>query len=96
MIDERVITLAISTFALSEGCRKAGASNKWDGSVSIITMHRTCERCGRRYTYDPSVGRFGMVCPHCGKVQKKIVPDPMNDSASVLDRVLKMFSKDKK
>ena len=81
---------------MAEGRRKAGAGNKRDGSVSIITMYRICERCGKRYTYDLSVGRFGMVCPHCGKVQKKIMPDPINDSASVLDRVLKMFSKDKK
>ena len=64
--------------------------------MSIVTMQRACEHCGRRYTYDPSVGRFGMVCPHCGKLQKEIVLSPINEQGSVIDRVFMMFSKERK
>ena len=40
-----------------------------DCIVSICIMFRKCEHCGHRYTYNPSVGNFGVVCPKCKKIQ---------------------------
>ena len=41
--------------------------------VSIRIMFRKCEYCGHRYTYNPSVGNFGVICPKCKKVQSKVI-----------------------
>ena len=42
--------------------------------MSIVTMYKTCVHCGRRYTYNPSTGRLGLVCPHCGRAQMSVIP----------------------
>lgn len=46
--------------------------------MSIRTMFRTCEHCRHRYTYDPSTGNMGMICPKCRKPQSKLVPTAAN------------------
>ena len=37
--------------------------------MSATIMTRRCDRCHRTYTYNPSVGKLGKICPYCGKVQ---------------------------
>lgn len=37
--------------------------------MSIRMMFKRCIHCGQRYTYNPSVGDFGMFCKQCGRVQ---------------------------
>lgn len=37
--------------------------------MSIRSMVKRCIHCHRTYTYNPSVGDFGMVCKHCSKIQ---------------------------
>ena len=53
--------------------------------MGICTMFRKCENCGHRYTYNPSTGNFGKVCPRCRTIQsdftgtvgrKKVVERP--------------------
>lgn len=41
--------------------------------MNIRIMFRKCQHCGHRYTYNPSVGKFGLICPKCRKVQSVIV-----------------------
>ena len=36
--------------------------------MSMVMMHRRCIHCGEKYTYNPSVGKFGLICPRCGKI----------------------------
>lgn len=44
--------------------------------MSIRIMLRKCEHCRQRYTYNPSTGNFGIVCPKCHKAQTKRIPAP--------------------
>lgn len=46
--------------------------------MSIRIMFRKCEHCGHRYTYNPSTGNFGMVCPECRKAQSEFIPASLN------------------
>lgn len=38
--------------------------------MPIHMMTRRCIHCRRKYTYNPSVGNLGLICPHCGKSQR--------------------------
>ena len=40
----------------------------------IILSTRRCEYCRRKYAYNPSVGKFGTICPYCGRPQKNLLP----------------------
>ena len=42
--------------------------------MSATIMIRKCQHCGHNYSYNPSVGKFGIICPKCGKLQSSIVP----------------------
>ena len=44
--------------------------------MSATIMIRKCQHCGHKYSYNPSVGKFGLICPKCGKTQSSIVPNP--------------------
>lgn len=44
--------------------------------MSTILMIRKCQHCGHKYSYNPSTGNFGVVCPKCNKPQSTIVPAP--------------------
>ncbi|MGN0610131.1 MAG: hypothetical protein ACI4J6_13055 [Oscillospiraceae bacterium] len=35
--------------------------------MSMMPMYKICPHCKRRYSYDPSTGSLGFICPHCGK-----------------------------
>lgn len=37
--------------------------------MSILIMKRKCVYCKKVYTYNPSVGNFGLVCPKCNRSQ---------------------------
>ena len=37
--------------------------------MSLLPMYRQCTHCRRRYSYNPSMGRLGLICPYCGKPQ---------------------------
>lgn len=41
--------------------------------MSICIMFRKCEHCGYKYTYDPSVGNFGVFCPKCKRGQTDLI-----------------------
>ena len=28
-------------------------------------MNKTCLSCGKTFSYNPSVGKFGLTCPYC-------------------------------
>lgn len=47
--------------------------------MNILTMFRRCEYCEHRYTYNPSTGNFGMLCPKCHKAQSQIIPVSVNE-----------------
>lgn len=36
--------------------------------MSAILMLKKCKKCGKKYSYNPSVGNFGMICPYCGNI----------------------------
>lgn len=46
--------------------------------MGIRIMIRKCEHCGHRYTYNPSTGNFGTVCPKCRKMQSELIPTSAN------------------
>jgi Zn finger protein HypA/HybF involved in hydrogenase expression len=46
--------------------------------MSIRIMFRKCEHCRHRYTYNPSIGNFGVVCPKCHKAQSEIISVSVN------------------
>ncbi len=48
--------------------------------MSICTIFRKCQNCGHRYSYNPSVGKFGRFCPKCHKVQEWLVESSKNHS----------------
>lgn len=33
--------------------------------MSALPMYRTCVKCGKMYSYNPSIGDLGIVCPYC-------------------------------
>ena len=37
--------------------------------MSIKIMFRKCQYCKHVYTYNPSVGKFGHICPKCMRLQ---------------------------
>ena len=37
--------------------------------MSIVMMFRKCVHCGHKYSYNPSVGNFGEICPKCKMIQ---------------------------
>jgi DNA-directed RNA polymerase subunit RPC12/RpoP len=41
-------------------------------NMSIITMWKKCPKCGRKYTYNPSTGDLGLICPYCALKPKKV------------------------
>lgn len=43
--------------------------------MSIRIMLRRCQYCGYRYSYNPSMGKFGTFCPRCKKPQLDTIPD---------------------
>lgn len=43
--------------------------------MSIKPIIRKCEHCGYRYTYNPSVGNLGIICPKCCKGQSVLIPE---------------------
>lgn len=49
--------------------------------MSATIMIRKCQHCGHKYSYNHSVGKFGIICPKCSKPQTSIAPKP-----SLIDR----------
>ena len=35
--------------------------------MTVVKMTKQCIYCHRVYTYNPSVGDFGLVCKYCGR-----------------------------
>lgn len=35
--------------------------------MSSLPMYKTCTNCGNRFSYNPSTGNTGMICPRCGR-----------------------------
>ena len=33
--------------------------------MSALPMKKRCPNCGRVFTYNPSVGDSGLICPYC-------------------------------
>ena len=50
--------------------------------MSVTIMIRKCQHCGHKYSYNASIGRFGIICPKRGNPQTSIVPD-----SSLLDKL---------
>ena len=42
--------------------------------MGIRIMIRKREHCKHRYSYNPSTGNFGLICPKCKKAQSKLIP----------------------
>ena len=66
--------------------------------MSALMMFRSCEHCGHRYTYNPSTGNFGLVCPKCKKPQTSLVPnkgpaDSGSDVRLCLEKVIDFVRK---
>ena len=47
--------------------------------MSVCIMFRRCKHCGYRYTYNPSVGNFGIFCPKCKKGQSDVWGEGRSD-----------------
>lgn len=63
--------------------------------MSATIMFRKCQHCGHKYTYNPSNGNFGFVCPRCGMPQSSISQTtmfddifPSNEVKEIIDRTL--------
>ena len=39
----------------------------------MITKYRQCKHFKYRYTYKPSIGDFGRICPKCHKWQREFM-----------------------
>lgn len=53
--------------------------------MSMMPQYRTCQQCGRRYAWNPSVGK--MACPYCtGKAHPE----------STLEKILGVFLRKKR
>jgi len=35
--------------------------------MSMLPMRRICPNCRRSFSYNPSLGNLGLVCPYCHK-----------------------------
>ena len=35
--------------------------------MSALPMRKTCPSCGKTFSYNPSVGKFGLTCPYCSR-----------------------------
>lgn len=33
--------------------------------MSILPMFKTCPVCHKKYSYNPSTGNLGIMCPYC-------------------------------
>ncbi|MBR4863277.1 MAG: hypothetical protein IKU07_01770 [Oscillospiraceae bacterium] len=42
--------------------------------MSARIMTKLCIHCRKAYSYNPSVGDWGKVCPHCHKLQDMSYP----------------------
>ena len=60
--------------------------------MSICIMFRKCEHCGHRYTYNPGIGDFGLICPKCRKGQSELVDVEMIKSHKKLFFIDKRLS----
>lgn len=57
--------------------------------MSTRIMFRRCQHCGHRYTYNPSTGNLGLICPKCNKAQSSIVDLPKTTLEDVLKNKVK-------
>ena len=49
--------------------------------MSLLPMYKRCPNCKRQFTYNPSVGDMGLVCPHCGKAVVKSAVDKLKSGS---------------
>lgn len=59
--------------------------------MSMLPMYKRCPSCKRQFSYNPSVGDLGLVCPHCNKA---VVKSAVDERKSVL-KTVKKFVNDK-
>lgn len=57
--------------------------------MSTRIMFRRCQHCGHRYTYNPSTGNLGMICPKCNKAQSSVIDLPKTPLEGVLKNKVK-------
>ena len=60
--------------------------------MSMLPMHKRCPNCKRQFTYNPSVGDLGLVCPHC---KKTVVISVVNAGKDVLNSIKRIQNKNK-
>lgn len=60
--------------------------------MSIVPMYKRCPNCKRQFTYNPSVGDMGLVCPHCNKA---VVKSAVDEGRKALNTVKSIFNKNK-
>ncbi len=49
--------------------------------MSLLPMYKRCPNCKRQFTYNPSVGDMGLVCPHCNKAVVKSAVDKLKSGS---------------
>ena len=55
--------------------------------MSAVAMFRKCGHCGKKFTYNPSAGDMGLICPHCNK------PANIGQKGSILPEIGKLLNK---
>ncbi len=59
--------------------------------MTMRAMYKKCKNCGKQFTYNPSVGEPGMMCPYCRKPAnvklsgKKIKVEEVSAIKEILD-----------
>lgn len=46
--------------------------------MSSLPMYKTCPNCGRKISYNPSIGNMAPVCPYCGKPSGSVFTEIAN------------------
>lgn len=58
--------------------------------MSMLPMYKRCPSCKRQFSYNPSVGDLGFVCPHC---KKAVIKSVVNEGKDVLNSIKKIQNK---
>lgn len=60
--------------------------------MSIMPMYKKCPNCKQEFSYNPSTGNFGLVCPHC---RKPIALSAAGEVKDTINKIKDLFDRKK-
>ena len=57
--------------------------------MSMLPMYKRCPNRKRRFSYNPSIGDLGLVCPNCGKPIISSAADKGKQTADAIKKIFK-------